>query len=122
MLIVILIALMSFSGCGLAATSSLRQENEKNRSTMLLVDLGMSKAEILKLMGTPRLTEAYTLNGKAVIMWFYLAREQGIAQDEYRFSRHELTPIVFEDGNVVGWGGEFVKKYDHRIKADIKVK
>ena len=100
----------------------LRQENEKNRSTMLLVDLGMSKAEILKLMGTPRLTEAYTLNGKAVIMWFYLAREQGIAQDEYRFSRHELTPIVFEDGNVVGWGAEFVKKYDHRIKADIKVK
>ncbi|MFC1699984.1 DUF3192 domain-containing protein [Candidatus Omnitrophota bacterium] len=70
------------------------------RGRMNDLKLKMTQAEVHDLMGKPYKTEAYPPNKE---VWFYYTEWQmdGYTTDD------EFTPIVFEDGAVVGWGWNF---------------
>ncbi|MGQ9688729.1 MAG: DUF3192 domain-containing protein [Desulfobaccales bacterium] len=66
------------------------------------LELNMSREEVRALLGSPERTEGFKAQGRALIVWFYLL--------ESRPGRRVLTPVVFEDGRLSGWGEDFYKR------------
>lgn len=66
--------------------------------------VGMTKADVLEIMGEPQQNEVYTRPD----VWFYYTRTNwidGLATEE------ECTPLVFREGMLIGWGHDFYAKY-----------
>ena len=101
-----------------------------NRSRLSQLSKGMSRAQVLKIMGTDTLrsraprgisnpwrTESFQgQSGKSYeVIYYYTAvrtRDGVVSEDE-------LTPIVLANGKLVGWGNTFftrVKKLESRGK------
>ena len=93
-------------------------EAEKNRSNMLKLKIGMSREQVLTLMGDPYKTESYHVEGKSLEFWLYLTEGKNIYDRTLRDSN--FTPLAFEDNTLTGWGRNY---YDNalRIKQDIKI-
>lgn len=92
-------------GCG--SSGSIKS----NRTNLLKLEIGMSKAEAISIMGTPFKNESYeTKNGGQ--MDFYMYRTD-LDASESRWTDAELTPLCFIDNKLKGWGRNF---YDDTIK------
>lgn len=69
------------------------------------LELNMSKEEVRRVLGEPVRTEGFRAGGRGVIVWYYWLEEpQG---------RRGLTPLVFEEGRLSGWGDNY---YRRRLK------
>lgn len=121
----IFIAPLFFTGCGEGNAVTIRTENRLNISK---INFGMSKDEVLQIMGdksarasfgknavtvtNPFRTEIRTslLNGQAYeVLYYYTHQEQGDwPTKRFEILERELTPVVFQDGKVVGWGDSFL--------------
>lgn len=100
------------SGC---ATPQMRMD--KNNTSLLTLEMGMNKQEVMDVMGKPDLNEAYqSLNGKSMVIFFYYTQRKW---SDGNTTKDECTPVVFENGKLVGWGSEF---YETRRKIDITVR
>ena len=84
-------------GC---AGSPIRRGGEaaRNRSNLAKLNLGMTKDEVVNLMGRPAETEAYEIQERNLEFWHY--------RTEYNWLLGTLqdTALVFEDGVLKGWG------------------
>ena len=60
------------------------------------LELGMSKAEVTRLLGLPERTEGFLVDGKQAVIWTYRLGDPG--------GHQVLTPLVFENGRLSGWG------------------
>jgi hypothetical protein len=99
-LIVTAILPILLSGCGLIMVA-------QNRDRLNDLKVGMTKDQVVKLMGRPYQTEA-------------------IAETEWLFYKIDLMydpgliPLAFENGILVGWGRNFytkeAEKYDITIR------
>lgn len=99
------IAIFSFvvstiTGCGVAHVSN-------NRSALLKLNPGDTKEQLVQLMGDPYLREVYP-QGE---VWFY---RTSLSEGK----RNSLTPVVVNNGKVVGWGENY---YDTTIKKKLDV-
>jgi hypothetical protein len=96
-----------------------------NRQNLAKLNYGMTDSEVTAIMGTetfksrnnPYRTAMFRNNdGKQINVWYYWTDQRGYRDDE------KLTPVVFSDGKVIGWGrefwSEFVTKYEIRIKSE----
>lgn len=89
---------------------------DKNNNALLTLEMDMKKQEVLKIMGKPDLNEAYkSLNGKRMTIFFYYTQRKW---SDGSVTKDETTPVVFENGKLVGWGSEF---YENRRKVDIRI-
>jgi len=83
-----------------------------NRSRLNRLELGMTQDTVKKVMGKPYIREAYELKE----VWLYITAWQA---DGYTTS-DEMTPLVFENGILIGWGSRFIdeniRKYEFRIR------
>lgn len=100
---VALLAIVLGGGCSLnplyLASTNL-ENSEKLR-------VGMTKAEVLKLMGPPEADETFNTPDH----WFYYAFPQwhdGLVTED------ECLPLVFADGKLIGWGVDFYTKFQLR--------
>lgn len=93
-----------------------RQEAEINRKAMFNLNIGMTKDNVLNIMGQPRKSEVYSKNGKSIEFWLYMT--EGVTTDDRRLRDSNFTPIAFENGRVTGWGRNF---YDETIKYEHKI-
>jgi hypothetical protein len=73
-------------------------EAARNRSNLAKLNLGMTKDEVVNLMGRPAKTEAYEIQGTNLEFWHY--------RTEYNWQLGTLedTALVFEGGVLKGWG------------------
>jgi len=94
-------------------------EAETNRKAMLGLNIGMTKTEVIQVMGEPRKTEAYSMEGQNTEFWLYLTEGTTIADTS--MGDKNFTPLAFENEILIGWGRNFYDqalKYEHKI--DIK--
>jgi len=106
---------MLVSGC--ASTSMMPWGIEKARNNLMKLELGMSKQEVINIMGTPYNREAYTTNdGQALEFLIYLTRYtyEGSIPDS------DTTPICFLNGKVTGWGRNFYQQQKQRYEIDVQ--
>jgi hypothetical protein len=101
----LMILMPSLAACGLAVMQS-------NKSHLMNIQVGMSREELLAIMGTPGKREAY---GRTEFLMY--KTDVGNSDQEI------YTPIALVDGKVAGWGRNY---YDNairtKIEADIKVR
>ena len=91
-------------------------EIDRNRENLKKLRVGMTKDEVLKIMGEPMKDQVYC-NSKH---WFYYTRtcwSDGMA------TRDECTPLVFsDDGLLLGWGLEYYKaNYSLAVWSDKEI-
>jgi hypothetical protein len=63
------------------------------------LELRMSKDDVARLLGLPDRTEGFWVEGKQVMVWTYRLKDQA--------GRQALTPLVFENGRLTGWGDAY---------------
>ena len=93
-------------------------EAETNRAYMLNLKIGMSKSQVLALMGSPYKTESYQIEGKNLEFWLYLTEGRGIYDRTLRDSN--FAPLAFENDVLLGWGRNYYEN-KLRIEQDIKI-
>lgn len=131
-IIYLFVIVMALSGC--VTVDSIRATNREN---LLKLSAGMTKQEVLSIMGIKKITaskyswsnpeytitnpyRSETLQGKDKVfeVLYYYTDVKKIPS--YAITDDELTPLVFDDGKLIGWGwiflNEDVKKYEIRIR------
>lgn len=93
-------------------------EAKENRGNLLKLNVGMTKDQVLVVMGQPYKTEMYVTDGKPVEFWLYLTEGKSI--HDLRITDSNFTPLAFENGILKGWGRNY---YDNalRIKKEITI-
>lgn len=104
----VLCAGMFLSGC--ASPWKTAQANVENAKALRV---GMTKSEVLKIMGEPLKDEVYC---KPDIWYYYIDMVWG----DGMISEDECLPLVFKDSKLVGWGKVFLAKYRLHSKDNAK--
>ena len=122
----LVLSLLLFFSCGIAT----RNFRDLNRRNILKLSIGMEKTDVLRVMGNrqvkdsqlgtvtnPYKSEIFKAQEKVFEIWYYYT-DRTVADG--MISEGELTPVIFEDERLVGWGEGFfqdlVKKYEIKIK------
>jgi outer membrane protein assembly factor BamE (lipoprotein component of BamABCDE complex) len=86
------------------AVSCGTSRRELNIQHMAHLKKGMTKQEVLDLMGRPLENEVYNTDK----VWYYFIESKWA---DGMITRDECLPIFFENDRVAGWGQEEYKKY-----------
>jgi len=89
-----------------------------NRENLNKIEIGMSKAQVLEVMGKP-----YRREAEGQYEWLLYQTKIPSVYEAHTESNY-LTPLLFEDGKLVGWGKNFwtTKEQKYDIKIDQRVK
>lgn len=86
----------------------------ETRDSLNELELGMSKSQVLGIMGDPRIREVFMdRDGKGIEVLFYQTEFVGYAVTP---KDADLTPVLLKDNRVIGWGRNF---YESRVKVDV---
>ncbi|KIO37242.1 DUF3192 domain-containing protein [Shewanella sp. cp20] len=103
-------ASLALSGCvlnvgegdkGWSTGNSWERVQEQNRVNLSKLSLGMTRDQVLTLMGTADFNEAYTKQDKTINVLYYRTQR---TREDGTTTKDECTPIVITDNRVVGWG------------------
>jgi outer membrane protein assembly factor BamE (lipoprotein component of BamABCDE complex) len=83
------------------------EKADANRVYLTQIEKGMSMQQVYDLMGDPYTKEVTSLNGNYYDVWYYITDKTELGQE--RITRHNLTPLIFNDGILQGWGNRFFK-------------
>lgn len=100
-----------------------------NRSQLLKLSPGMSKEQAMAAMGTqafydedtefmvpnPYRSETYTAADGTI--YELLSYYTDLNKEDYKLSKDEMTPLIFQNGKLVGWGWASVQQLDSRPAA-----
>ena len=78
-----------------------RQTQDFNRAAIADLTLGTSINEIRDRLGTPEYSEAVNQQGRDFLVLRYRTQHRHSDGDT---TTDETTPLVFENGRLVGWG------------------
>ena len=112
--------ILLFVICGCASVESV---TAPTRQRLLKLSIGMDKGDALKLMGTrtmkvktdilhsvvinnPYRSEILQGKDKTLEVYYYVTDDK---YDDNIIRDNDLTPLVFGDGKLMGWGQNFVK-------------
>ncbi len=130
--IIAFVLLVLVTGCGM----SLVQIRTRNRGNLLKLSVGITKEEMLDIMGTETIKandyyhatinnpyRSEILQGKDKtfeVIYYYTDKKQDDYYFKVTFLDDELTPLVFDDGKLIGWGWSFmqesIQKYELRLR------
>jgi hypothetical protein len=124
--VVVSVLFVLIAGC----TSSLDRVRTANRRNLLKLSVGMTKEQALAIMGNksgggrfgePTVNSPYKseiLPGKDKtfeVLYYYTDVESTIyTANPATITDDELTPLIFDNGKLIGWGADFledIKKY-----------
>jgi hypothetical protein len=124
--VVVSVLFVLIAGC----TSSLDRVRTANRRNLLKLSVGMTKEQALAIMGhksgggrfgEPTVNSPYKseiLPGKDKtfeVLYYYTDVESTVyTANPATIPANELTPLIFDNGKLIGWGADFledIKKY-----------
>ena len=107
-----------------------------NRAKLISLEPGMTKKEVLDLMGTRTGHYSYLISNpmrvslfsikedNITIIYYFTKNPHNTYKAKVTFAR--LTPLVLLNGKLIGWGEEALRraesKYDLTIKKDFDIK
>ncbi|MCU8013512.1 DUF3192 domain-containing protein [Shewanella sp. SM74] len=111
------LASLGLSGCvvnvgdgesGWDSSESWEKVQDKNRTNLTKLSLGMPKDQVMILMGTADFSEAYIqqsaqqgeANKEVLVLFYRTQRNNG----DGKTTKDECTPIVLSNNALVGWG------------------
>jgi len=112
--VILLLSIVAFiSNC---AGSPVRThwQAETNNANMAKLKLGMSEDEVLRIMGPPDKTEAYTIGGEPWLFWLYITEGKDIGTREW--GDRNYTPVGVRSGKLSGWGRNFYQQVKQRYE------
>lgn len=140
----ILILLLCLGLVGCASVGNLDRLRTENRKNIVKLSIGMTKQEVLNIMKDVSATEVYfrnltgsnqitvnnpykseILEGKNKtfeVIYYYtdVKHSQKYVGKISTIQDDELTPLVFDEGKLIGWGQSFlqdnVQKYEIRVR------
>ena len=65
------------------------------------LSIGMSLDNVVSAMGQPDIKEAFVRSGKDYYVYYYRTHRE---HSDYKTTKDEATPLVFVEGQLVGWG------------------
>ena len=95
------------SGCSLTPWGIVQKNIENSRN----LRVGMTKSEVLEIMGEPIRNESFCKPD----LWYYyidMVWGDGLTTEE------ECMPLVFENGVLIGWGNDFYVSYRLKRKNE----
>ena len=111
----------------LGCASTVEQLRTKNRENLLRLSLGMTKFDVLQIMGTETIESVNnpyrveTPKGKDGALYEVLFYNTDKKKKGDLITDSELTPLVFKDNALVGWGwaflSEVVPNYQYQIEV-----
>ncbi|RUO58713.1 DUF3192 domain-containing protein [Pseudidiomarina insulisalsae] len=114
---VLLTSVMTLQGCLIVAdgysddgeysASDYRKLEEKNRRMIAALDNQVTLDYVRNTMGTPEFADRVTVDGERYDVLYY--RTQRVESDG-NTTRDECTPLVFENGKLVGTGQLALKR------------
>ena len=135
--VVVFLSAFFFSGCAVALIGAgvggaylastqqpLVDAAKNNRDNLQNLTFGISKHFALEIMGTkpvrifkdkedyvipnPYREQSWKRNGKNYEALYFVTEAQG---DDLVVTDKELTPLVFEDGKLIGWDRKILSRY-----------
>lgn len=93
-------------------------KNNTNIKNLEKSEIGMTKTEVLTLMGAADKTEKFERKGVAVEVLYYLT--SGSYSQDTGWQNLDSTPVVFEAGILKGWGKYYYEQslWSPRIPKD----
>jgi hypothetical protein len=115
MMLTFLVVATALTGC----VSKTRWGIADTQKKLLELQPGMTKAEVVRLLGTPNSRELIPdREGKTIEFLFYQTRFTGDAV-LFAPSDSQLTPFMFVNDRLIGWTRNF---YDRTIRQEITVR
>ncbi|QYK02507.1 DUF3192 domain-containing protein [Shewanella psychrotolerans] len=74
---------------------------DQNRANLAKLSIGMSRDQVMTLMGTADFNEAYIKQDKEISVLYYRTQR---TKGDGTTTKDECTPIVLANNAVVGWG------------------
>ena len=78
-----------------------QHRQQRNLEAIRHLHLGRSEGSVVDDLGAPDMTESFTRDGEVFRVLFYRTR---LVHEDGRTTRDETIPLVFVDGELVGWG------------------
>ncbi|MCP3967123.1 MAG: DUF3192 domain-containing protein [Lentisphaerae bacterium] len=100
-ILAIVAAMASFSMTGCAYFDV--NEASRNIENSKKLRIGMTKAQVLKVMGEPLRDEIYNKPN----VWYYYT--QCLWHDCMK-TQDECMPLIFKDGKLIGWGNKYLER------------
>lgn len=82
-------------------TGDWRRRQQRNAEAVSHLELGRRLGSVIDEMGPPDMTESFVRGGQEFRVLFYRTR---LVHEDGRLTRDETTPLVFANGQLVGWG------------------
>ncbi|MDP8266284.1 MAG: DUF3192 domain-containing protein [Candidatus Aceula meridiana] len=123
----ILIVLMCLALAGCSVISVYKKTALENETNLKMLSVGMSKQEVLSIMGTetkkggylddyqsvdnPHKIEVIDVGRQTfeVVYYFTSTRDDRMGGKYEPIKFQELTPLLFQKGKLVGWGADFMR-------------
>lgn len=143
-LLLSVVLLLSSCSVPKVALGHLDQLRTENRQKIVGLSVGMTKQKVIDIMGQNCATDSYANHEKVTVcnpykseilyskdktfevLYYYVEKKQETKVDSWGWSQpvsindDELTPLVFDNGILVGWGRNFlqdnINKYEFRIR------
>lgn len=130
-LVGLVLALLVLGGCGSYYGHRYKAAVIQNRRALQQLELGMSAAAVGEIMGRgeviqykkiqfvdPWRSESFRLDdGTDVLLLFYLTKAVYSRWTSPKYHDQDLTPIVFENDKVVGWGWSYIRRNPDRYQG-----
>lgn len=106
------IALM-LASCGVVYHVPVYQGNLLETKSVEQLQKGMSKAQVLQLLGTPSVADAFHTS-----RWDYVASER--SGRGVRKTQIKTLTLMFNDQSLIGWEGEYFPEQDEQLAKQMK--
>jgi hypothetical protein len=113
--LVVILGLL-LSGCGQVAYQRFEKKMWSNYVHLNELKLGMSKEEVLGIMGPPEVKEEGDYRGGHYIIYFYLTHSMDF--DESNTVRNGYSPLVFKNDRLVGIGRRAYRGAVDRMESE----
>jgi hypothetical protein len=84
-----------------------------SKTTEYLCDVESSRPGVKVKLNNPYRSETFQIAGKIVEAVYYIT---DLKHDNCKIDREELTPLVFEDSKLIGWGNNFLSEIIPTLK------